>query len=558
MQNVITIGPPPKPPTIPGYKPKRFAGFVDNMVGLFAPGMAERRLDARVRLHVKQHLMSAGSAQSNNARPNANPNTSPGETNRGNSERRQMMWNSLELVENSGLASAIEMKIADYVCGRIRYQARTGDRGVNRMYEDYMKWKLGKASDFSRRHTLRVQGMLAVRGIVVRGDVGLNVVKEANDFYLQGIDADRIGNPYEYRATEDYIGGVHLDTRGGYSAFDIFTKDRMSGYYSYDMTAQAYNNIGMPMFLFAKNPRNFEEVRGRTVFSAILNQIYYLEKVREYELQASMWASSQSGVYYTNSGTIPEGMPFDNTTEVDQFGNSLVRFAARPNTITAMGTAERIEMFKNERPSPNVMALYRETIREVSTGCNLSFGFVYDLTGLQGTAVRQASGQDNRTIQGWQMMLQENLLDPTAILFLGAAIARGDLPFHPRWMQGAWSFPAKPTVDQGYESTSNINENVAGLTPGQTIAAERGDDFEETQEQIGHETSNWITVAKNIANECDIKDWREVYGMLRAGKSIMMSPAFEAARAGQLEAQSGASPKDPEEAGATSEGADME
>lgn len=450
----------------------------------------------------------------------------------GNAERRQMMWNAIELVENSGIAWGVRNTFCDYVAGTVRYQARTGDKGVNQLYQDFMKERSKKALDYSGRFTLRTQAKLQVSGMLIKGDCGCNIVREGNAIYTQGIEADRIGNPYDYSAREDYIGGIHINKRGGMAGADIFRRLRMSGTYAYESTLPAYNDFGLQTFLLAANPQTFDDIRGRTVFARTLDNVHYLNEMRRFELQALMWAASQSGVFHTKSGGLPE-MEFQNTGEQDQFGNKIEKFGVQPNTIRALGIGEDVSMFQHDRPSPNVIAMYRDTIIEIAQGVGLSFGMVWDMTGIQGPGVRAASNKDKRSIGQWQLVLTECFLDPVADWLLRDGIRTGEIPYHPKFNQGAWIFPPHPTIDVGRESAAKLSEYNAAVTTGQIICEEDGHTIEESQAQCGHETENLMEISMDIAKRRKV-DWREVYAMLKPGNRIIMSPEFEAARVANM------------------------
>lgn len=513
-------------------EPSRAERFIDGIIEAFSPGRALKRMEQRA---ILTHFRSKG-AIANNVRPNAHPMSAAGNTMRGNRERLQLMWNAIELVENSGLCFSIVSKYQHYVCGSLRYQARTGDKGVNRLYEDYVKMRLGKSIDYSGRKTFRQMCMCGIAGQMYKGDFGLNVVRESPEepLYLQGIEADRIGDPYEFRSTDTYIGGIHFTERGARPiAYDLFAREANTGMYKFDMQVQARTpTLGLPNFLHSMNPFSFDAARGKTIFATCIDNASYIESIRNYELEALAWASSQTGVYYTNTGALPQDLPFTNQTQnQDAYGNVLHQFSATPGTITALGLAEKVEMFKNERTSPNVLAMYRSTIRDICLGAGLSYAFVYDMSGLPGPAVRAASAQDKRSIEGVRMNQKEDVLIPSGTLILMEGISNGDIPFHPRWNKHDWLFPAHPTIDVGRESSANINENLAALNTGANIAAESGEDIEEIHEQIGIETESLMSVAMATAKRLKLEDWREVYQAMRAGKSIIMSPQFEAARA---------------------------
>lgn len=522
------------------YIPNKWEKRVDALFNLVAPRTAEQRMLARERMNRYRHI----AAMSNPTLPNAGPNTSTGETMQNNRDRLQMTWNAIETVESSGLASSVMHKIADYTCGTLRYQQRTGVLSIDNEHEDYLRIMLGRGMDVTRRRGIRKFARAAIIAEVLKGDLGVNIVREEGSGRLrfQGIEAERIGDPLGTKVTKTYVGGVHMYPWQEPYAYDIYSRDRATGRYYFEDTIPARDERGLPRFLHCANPVTFDEVRGRTVFKTILDNIRYINDIRRFELQALQWASAQSGVFYTNSGALPDNVFSDSIQTTDLDGQVVTNVRVRPNHIQAMGVAERVEMFKNERPSPNVINMYRETIKEVALGCRLSFAFVYDMSGMLGGAVRTASNQDKRSLTNWKEDLREDLLDPIALLVLGDGIARGEIAPHPRWANGAWMFPPHPTIDAGYDSAANINERAALLRSNNMIASEEGNDAQDILRDCSNEARAEIEAAMALSKffmESRGEDvpWRECLGIIKPGKAIMMSPVFEGARAEQLDAQ---------------------
>jgi GNAT superfamily N-acetyltransferase len=373
--------------------------------------------------------------------------------------------------------------------------------------------------------------MLDLRSILVKGDVGTNIVRDGKTIQLQGIEADRIGNPYDYSISNNYVRGLEVDEAGRIAAARVFYRDRPSGTYKYEQTIPVKDERGLPRFLFLVNPISYDDYRGVSVFKTAIDNATYIDRIREYELQALMWAASQSGVFHTKSGALPEGLPFDRNPLVDSSGNAIETYQVRPNTVTALGVGEDVAMFQHDRPSPNVLGILEQTVRDISVGTGLSYGLVWDMSGYTGPAVRAISSQDARTIETWQWLLREGKLDPVALLVLGNAIANGELPYHPLWMKWEWFFPAKSTIDVGRESDANINEIHAGINTGARVAADDGFDIEEIKLQRGREIEAEIQVAMEVAKNVEGGGeqpvmWQEIYQLMypRPGKGGGMMP----------------------------------
>jgi hypothetical protein len=457
------------------------------------------------------------SAQPTSARPNST-STTAGEWLRIQREKAQVMWNAIDMVDNSGLCSGILTKFPTYICGTLRWQARTGDKNVNVAYQQYIQQKTSKPGniDITGRNSLRLQCMLDIKSIMLKGDVGTNIIRDTDDeLYLQGIEANRIGDPYRWQTSDTYVRGLSLDPgTGRIKSVKVFYQDRRSGTYKFDQEFQMRDKHGLPKFLFFTNPISYDDYRGVSLFKSCIDSDTYITNMRKYELQALLWASSQSGVYYTKSGALPEALPFSRSPIVDKDGNTIETFQTHPNTLVALSAdGEKVEMFQHDRPSPNVIGMYENTIIDICVGLGVTKQFGWGMSGT-GPEVRMASAQDARAVEMWQQMLREMKLDDVIMLLLGDAITKGELPYHPNWLTWDWYFPAKPTIDVGRESEANIEEINAGLNTGANVVSESGQgDVEDVITQRSHEIGMMIDAAQEIAKERNLP-WEQVYALM--------------------------------------------
>jgi hypothetical protein len=536
------------------YQPTKWEKRIDSALGLASPRAALQRMLNRERMNYFRYL----AAQPTSARPNST-STTAGEWLRIQREKMQVMWNAIDMVDNSGLCSGILTKFPTYVCGTLRWQARTGDKNINTAYQQYIQWKTNRSSniDISGRFSLRQQCVLDIKSIMLKGDVGTNIIRDSDDeLYLQGIEANRIGDPYRWTTSDTYVRGLTIDPRTGrIVSVRVYHQDRRSGTYRFDAEFPTRDKNGMPKFLFFTNPISFDDYRGVSLFKHAIDNSTYIDRMRQYELQALLWASSQSGVYYTKSGALPDALPFSRTPIVDRDGNQIDTYETRPNTITALSAdGEKVEMFQHDRPSPNVIGMYENTIIDISVGAGLTKQFTWGMTGT-GPEVRMASAQDARAIQMWQDMLREAKLDNVIMLLLGDGIAKKEIPYHPNWLTWDWFFPAKPTIDVGRESEANIEEMQACVNTGANVVAESGQgDVEDVIIQRGHEVGMMIDAAQDEAKKRGL-DWEQVY-------ALMVPPPRGRGQAGGMPAAAGiaadkVAAQNPDKAGATDDGVEI-
>lgn len=497
---------------------------VENALCRYAPALAMRRERQRYEF---AHFRAQG------AYPNAGrANASPFESNpyRQDREQRQLLWNAIELIDNSGLAESITSKVELYTVGSLRYQARTGNAGVNKLYEDYMREKTGTSLDIEGESTLRKMCGIAIRGRIVKGGALFDLVRpypDDPDIYLRGVEYDRVGSPWDFRVANDYVGGFHLGPGGRKESVDIYTRDRMGGMYAFEENVPIFDAYGRRQVMHLYRRTTFDPHKGVTAFKTAIDNVHYIDQIRKYELQAMQWAATQTAIYYTETGEMPERPFGGNDVRVGPDGVNTRIVNVHGPELSSMSVNEKVQMFDSQRPSPNVLAMFTNTINEVCMGAGgLPMVFV---TGMQGTgpAVRFEGQQADRAIGSEFTNLDEQMLTPFGRAILHNGIRNDDIPYHPAWKRGRWIGPAKPSIDIGYDSAALINENKEGITSRGTILLDRNIDEDEEADQIEAETEDWLERATRLGKKFGLPP-TTVIAMLRqsSGASGGIAPTL--------------------------------
>ena len=500
----------------------RLGRSLDTAIARWLPRVAMRQEMGRRSMA----MFRAQGAYPNSGRGNAFPGHT-GETFQTNRERRQLMWNALDLIDNSGLGESITGKFGLYTTGTLRYQARTGDKHINAAYEAIMAERTGPGLDVTGRHSLRQMAVLDIRGCVVKGGIVHDWVRpDADDplIYLQSIEYDRLGNPYDYTLSQQYVGGITLDGLGREATFDIFARDRMGGNYWFQERLEKYDEWGRQQVLHLFNPKTHDQYKGETAFKTVIDLVHYCDQMRKFELEAMQWAATQTAIYYTGTGEMPQ-RPFED--RVDPAGRQTRIVRVGGPELSSMEIGEDVKMFESQRPSPNVIAMWLNCVKEICIATGLPMTFVYGMDA-NGPGVRFDGAQADRAIGGWWSMLEERLLKPAAEVILSNAIANGDAPYHPLWKKGRWIGPAKLSIDAGYDSAAMLNENKEGIRSASSILLDRAEDEDEERAQIGIEADAWIKLAKQVAADNGIDNWQLVLPMLRqsSGASAGIAPTL--------------------------------
>jgi hypothetical protein len=147
------------------------------------------------------------------------------------------------------------------------------------------------------------------------------------------------------------------------------------------------------------------------------------------------------------------------------------------------------------RPSGAFMALVQVMVREIASGLNMPYGFLYDMTAFSGHTGRIEIAQAMRSIRRYQKLLAEKALDPLRDRVIGLGISLGDLPAHPKWRSGRWGFGRSLTGDYGHDTSANLQLLSAGLVTATDLIAETGQSFEEVVRRSASEVAYLQRVA---------------------------------------------------------------
>jgi len=415
---------------------------------------------------------------------------SGGEDTAGTRERFALIRAARDLADNFPPVRSLLLKFATYVSGRIAYQARTGDHEVDTKIEKYwQKWC--NECDFLGRHNFTTLLQLAVTAILRDGDCGFIIVRDGEDLKLQSVEADRIGSPYDRTDTDKYIGGINVDDYGRPVSYTIFTRTINNQYIS-------PTDIVAKEFIHLFDAARLDEYRGRSAFATALNATRDLQEAIKAEVQAIKYASYQSGVITTESGAADAGDYFARGNSNDQ-GQVARLQSLDPGTVNYLGSGEKMEMFKSDRPTGAFGEFIRLIQAHICMAVGLPYGFAFDAD-KSGPMARMEAAMAERTFLRWRGLLEGKFLDRIKNIILLDAAARGLIPDSEYLLDGRWCWPAKVSIDYGREANADINLWKAGLKTAGQIYSDMGEDYEEALRARAKESAMIVS----LANEMDI------------------------------------------------------
>jgi len=423
-----------------------------------------------------------------------------------NYDRVELMKRARDLAENVGLVRSILMKFASHTAANISYQARTENPEVNTEVEAYWAEWWDKC-DLTTRHTGSTLMQVAMMSMLRDGDFLFVLVRDRDgNLKIQGIEADRLGDPFKVYTSLDLIGGIHIDRdTGAPSAYDIYNRS-IGDFYTYQTTipsSQAFH-------LF--DPLRIDQYRGISAFHTAINDCTDIYDIINFEKMAAKNASSQAGIVKRNNNNASDLSSLTNDEDLN--GNTIKLEAIESGKISYLEPGEDI-VFPDgpSRPSGAFAEFHKILLRNICLGLGIPYSFAVDPSAMSGPTARLEMQQAGRTFRRYQKLLDDKVLRPIKNIVIADGVARGLIENNvgSKTARGIFNFGANVSIDLGRESQANLAEFRAGLMTASQIYSERGLDFESSMRQRAIEAKL-------------IKDLSEKYGVAPETISDIVTP----------------------------------
>ena len=464
--------------------------LIDKAVAFLNPQGAVNRMIAR------QKLVKFSYDAVKYTRERKGPSSLSGaEDYRSNYDRVELMKRARDLAENVGLVRSILMKFASHTAANISYQARTENPEVNTEVEAYWAEWWDKC-DLTTRHTGSTLMQVAMMSMLRDGDFLFVLVRDKDgNLKIQGIEADRLGDPFKVYTSLDLIGGIHIDRdTGAPSAYDIYNRS-IGDFYTYQATipsSQAFH-------LF--DPLRIDQYRGISAFHTAINDATDIYDIINFEKMAAKNASSQAGIVKRNNNNASDLSSLTNDEDLN--GNTIKLEAIESGKISYLEPGEDI-IFPDgpSRPSGAFAEFHKILLRNICLGLGIPYSFAVDPSAMSGPTARLEMQQAGRTFRRYQKLLDDKVLRPIKNIVIADAVSRGLIENNvgTRTTKGIFNFGANVSIDLGRESASAISEFKTGLRTAADIYAERGQDFESAMRQRAIEAK----LVKDLAGEYEV------------------------------------------------------
>ena len=469
---------------------KASLNLIDKAIAFVNPQGAVDRLVARQRIKnfeydaVKYSRQRKGPSQLSGA-----------EDYRSNYDRVELMKRARDLAENVGLVRSILMKFASHTAANISYQARTENPEVNTEVEAYWAEWWDKC-DISTRHTGSTMMQVAMMSMLRDGDFLFVLVRDSDgNLKIQGIEGDRLGDPFKVYTSSELIGGIHIDQKtGSPTAYDIYSRS-IGDMYTYQATIPA----SQAFHLF--DPLRIDQYRGISAFHTAINDATDIHEIVGFEKMSAKVASSQSAIIKRNNNNASDLSSLTNDQDIN--GSVIKLEAIESGKISYLEPGEDI-VFPDgpSRPSGAFAEFHKILLRNICLGVGIPYSFAVDPSAMSGPTARLEMQQAGRTFRRYQKLLEDKVLRPIKNIVIADAVARGLIEDNvgTRTTRGIFNFGPNVSIDLSRDSASSIAEFKTGLRTAADIYSERGQDFESSLRQRAQEAS----FIKKLSKEYDI------------------------------------------------------
>jgi lambda family phage portal protein len=475
--------------------------LIDKAVAFLNPQGAVNRMIAR------QKLVNFSYDAVKYTRERKGPSSLSGaEDYRSNYDRVELMKRARDLAENVGLVRSILMKFASHTAANISYQARTENPEVNTEVEAYWAEWWDKC-DLTTRHTGSTLMQVAMMSMLRDGDFLFVLVRDKDgNLKIQGIEADRLGDPFKVYTSLDLIGGIHIDRdTGSPTAYDIYNRS-IGDFYTYQATISS----SQAFHLF--DPLRIDQYRGISAFHTAINDATDIYDIINFEKMAAKNASSQAGIVKRNNNNASDLSSLTNDEDLN--GNTIKLEAIESGKISYLEPGEDI-VFPDgpSRPSGAFAEFHKILLRNICLGLGIPYSFAVDPSAMSGPTARLEMQQAGRTFRRYQKLIDDKVLRPIKNIVLADAVARGLIENNvgSRTTRGIFNFGANVSIDLSRDSASAISEFKSGLRTAADIYSERGQDFESAMRQRAIEAKL-------------IKDLAQKYGVAPETISDIVTP----------------------------------
>jgi hypothetical protein len=442
--------------------------FLDRAVSFVSPIAGAKRLIARKALHEFRY----DGAKFTRSRPMVPTNQSPNDS-RQQRDRYQIIWEAREMADNFPLIGSLNRKYAQNVAPN-GYQATTGDKGLDKVVEQYLNEVFFKNVDFYGRYNFYQKAQFAVIGANLDGDYGWALVRDEDRLKIQSVEADLIGNPNETNVTQELVGGIHLDEFGRILSYEVWRRENASSLFIFEKNVEKEN------FIHFIDPLQGNEYRGFSRIAPAIPTVKDLKETLDALRMAAKKHASITLIFTGSNGAQTGAGEYDPFIQAGQDGRSAYYERTEPGKNYYLNDKEDAKSFESHQPSGETQYLI-EYLTDLIIQCyGLPRSYAIDASKVGGVSARLEKEMASIEFRRARAVYEPGF---TKVKNLGLleGVTKGHFgPVKASVLEvitkGRWTYMATPQPDIGKEATAMatlLGKNI--ISPIAAIIEQEGD-----------------------------------------------------------------------------------
>jgi len=468
--------------------------FLDKAICAIPPTQGRKRMIAKAAIHAFRYDGVRSGTERKTAPPQVGPNTYVFQR-----DRIQLLREAIDLENNFSPAKMLNRIYAMFVAP-VAYNAQTGDSKLDLVVEDYLgEWF--ENCDITGRHNFFQMMAFGIMGMNRGGDYGWWITREGIDdvmdiddisdlpIRIMGVEADRIGGLYQTELSEDYIGGITINTATGKPEFyRVF--ERVIG------AEQYVNPVDVPArdFVHLIDSMQGDMYRGVSKLDAACAQLRDLYEMVGYIKGKAKLASALT--LFTNSigSRLGNGAmdPYTTSEFVDAKGGQQQDIYL--GQINHLPAGADMKFPDSDSPGPETQYLMKLLLQLTCMSYNLPYSFGIDASALGGVSARLESEQAKAEFERGQRLIDRQATRIKNLVLTDAA-SKGVIPLD-RLLQackGRFSHRPHPQPDIGKEASAAVSLYQTGLLNPIEHWTDNGQD----PEKVAADMVKWAKVKAN-------------------------------------------------------------
>lgn len=384
--------------------------------------------------------------------------TTPEDT-RETAERLNMICEARYLADNFPLAEAVLDLYEMYVLGNFRYQPMTGDAELNAAVSAFLEDWFDDC-DISGRFDFRTAMRLVLRGKKRDGEAGIVHVWDDNDYRIQIIDGDRIGDPMAWKmATPTDMNGILLDEYGRVISYEIYSKAPNAYAYTHEASVEAEH------FSHFYDPKSASQYHGVTAFKTAITRLRDIKEVQDFSRYNIKYRATQLPVVRTQTGDAFDDehtSPFAAAVQSIDKAVKLEHVEGAEQMFLRIG--EDVIDFPHDFPNGTFLPFVETVIREILIGLGLTYEFAWNPEKLTGTIGRLDVSRVDRRIEDERGSMQRQGMRLIVNRAIYSGMLKGVIPMRKEAFKGTFYYGPKVSADHGRDVNADVSKLKMGMS----------------------------------------------------------------------------------------------